>query len=217
MKKKILAATALALALVIGGLAVSASQSQQVWIGGRVFAGNPLVIGLSVSDDHFYGSVTLPCSGYLYVFYQGDSRSEQYMLFPNSQDRGNYKSAGLNVLPLSMLFPIGKSQKLTVLFSPFKLLLPDFCRSQGPYLSIRDIWQWCIVREDCIWVGERMMPFISATSPPQCSTRPVSPAPTCPVPPTCYQTHPVPAPCCPSPCCATAFWWWLMIGIIIAY
>ena len=208
MKKTILVVMVLAITLVLGSLAVSASQAQ---IGNKVFAGNNLAINLTVIEDNFYGSVNLPCSGYLYVFYQGNPGENQYMIFPNPQSRWNYVKAGLNVLPLSMLYPTGKSQKLTVLFSPFKLLEVNFCQSQDPFLLTSSLGPWCNVCNNSIWIGQKFVPKGPTKTSSQTSTNCRRPAPV----PTCYTPHPVRTSCCPSPCAVA--WWWLMMGIIIAH
>jgi hypothetical protein len=206
MKKTILVAIVLAIALVSGGLAVSANQ---VRIGNRVLQGNALLVGLTATEDHLRGSVVLPCSGYLYVFYQGDPRTEQYMIFPNPQNRWNYMRAGMNILPLSMLYPTGNLQKLTVIFSPFQLWKINFCQSQSPYLSASVLGIRCNVCCNSIWVGERSVLAVPITTLPQCRTTAVNP-------PVCVQA----TSCCPSICqpsCCVAAWWWLMVGIIIAH
>jgi|AntAceMinimDraft_18_1070375.scaffolds.fasta_scaffold06207_4 hypothetical protein len=206
MRKTVLVAIVLSISLVFGGLAVSANQ---VWIGNRVLQGNSLLVGLTATEDHLRGSVVLPCSGYLSVFYQGSPETEQYMIFPNPQNRCNYMRAGMNILPLSMLYPTGNLQKLTVIFSPFKLWEINFYQGQSPYLSASALGTWCNVCCNSIWVGERSVLAVPITTLPECRTTAVNP-------PVCVQT----TSCCPStyqPSCCAIDWWWLMIGIIIVH
>ena len=207
--KRVAVVVVLVVLLGLVGLAVSANQTQ-VWVGGRAFIGNPLAINLGITqEENFYGSVNLPGCGYLYVFY-GDPNGGWHLIFPNRKNRNNYKGPGVNNIALSMLHPIGSGQKITVLFSPYQLLSPDFCQNVDPYLSIEDIGPWCNVSQSYLWVGERIMPTRQAITSSQCSTRPVKPVPS----PTCYRPQPTQASCCPSPC---AIAWWLMLGIIIGH
>ena len=209
MKKTILVAIVLSVALTLGGLAVSANQ---VWVGNRVVEGNNLTIELTATaEGNFYGSVTLPCSGYLYIFYESPNGA-WHLIFPSAQDRNNYRGPGTNALPLGMIQSLEGKQVLTVLFSPYKLLEPDFCRNDSPYLSIDELGRWCNVSKSYIWVGEREMPFVSSITSPKCAPVPVKPAPSC------YQ-----APCCqyrPSTCCQSdpcIFAWWLLMGIMLGH
>jgi len=218
MKRMWLVAGFLVVLLVFGNFAVF---GEQVTIGDRTFFGQALTIGVRLEqDDSLNGKVYLPCSGYLYAFYQGAPSAEQYLILPNLKNQGNYYNAGVIGVSLPMLFVTGNEQKLRFLFSPQRLLRTDFCGIEGDYPSVQEIEKrglWYTV-QNSIWVGEVTIPTVfSPARPYWCSIRiqswpcrPPRPVPSyC-----CYKPRPLPTTCCPSPC-AAIFWYWLFMGILL--
>lgn len=216
--------TGLVVGLLVVLLAIASlvAFSDQIRVGSRDFCGKNLITGVRLeSDNLFYGKAYLPCSGYLYVFYQGAPSAEQYLILPNLKNQGNYHNAGMTDVPLSMLDAAGNEQKLRFLFSPQRLLNTDFCGIDGNYLSMREIEErglWCSNTSNFVWVGEIGIPKgFSPTKPYWCSVRNQDWNYCLSKPVPCrysYRVRPLATPCCPSPC-AAIFWWWLFMGILV--
>ena len=218
MKRAMLVVGLLVATLIISSLTASAGQ---VRIGTRSFIGQELPIGVRLSNDIFSGGVYLQSNGYLYIFYQGGSGAEQYMIFPNSNDCSNYRRAGFNEINLSMLYPVPRSQKLTVVFSPYALVRNDFNAASEKWLSISEIEEhglWLVCGSYPLWVAELSIPSTTIGARPCWWSTPLR-YPSCapkPVSPCCYRVRPcVYRPSCypTSPC---LLWWWLM-GVILIH
>jgi len=215
MKRKLLVAGLLILALAIAGMAVSAVQ-----IGNRNFTGPLLSIGVRLSGDMFYGGMHIPRSGYVYVFYDGGIGAGQYMIFPNKNDSSNYRAAGLNYIDLSMLYPINRAQKLTIVLSPYALVRTDFSKAAGEWLSVDEIEEnglWLGYGSQSVWVAELTIPSTTiAVSPCWWTTVRYSACQPSPVSSCCCRIRPCvyhPSFCSASPC---LFWWWL-IGVALIH
>lgn len=212
MKRMLLVTGLMVVLLVIGVVAVSGVQ-----IGNRNFSGSLLPVGVRLNEDMFSGKVDLPANGYLYVFYKGGPDADQYLIFPNKENPSEYRAVGLNSIDLSMLYPMYRAQKLTVVFSRHKLLNIDFGLATERFLLVDEIDQynfWLGPSSSSVWVAELYIPSTTVGAGscwwttirrPVCPPRPVS---IC-----CYQ----PRPCCSVGCPQTPclLWWWLLGFIIL--
>ncbi|MBU4023485.1 hypothetical protein KJ591_03980 [Patescibacteria group bacterium] len=118
-----------------------------------------------------------------------------------------------------MLYPINSAQKITIVFSRYKLLNADFNLTTERFLSVQEIDQygfWLGCGSCSVWVAELQIPStIVGARPcwwttvryPACQPRPLS---SC-----CYWLS---RPCvsigCPQASCL--LWWWLM-GVILIH
>jgi len=215
MKRKLLVAGLLILALAIAGMAVSAVQ-----IGSRNFTGPLLSVGVRLTGEMFYGGIDLPRSGYVYILYDGGIGAGQYMIFPNQNDSFNYRAAGFNHIDLSMLYLINRAQKLTIVLSPYELVRTDFSKAAGEWLSVDEIEEnrlWLGYSSQPLWVAELTIPStIVGVSPCWWTTVRYSACQPRPVSSCCYRGRPCVyrQSCYPaSPC---LFWWWL-IGVTLIH
>lgn len=210
MKRKLLVAGLLVMALIVGGMAVSAVQ-----IGSRSFTGPLLSVGVRLGGYMLLdGRVYLPFDGFVYVFYRGGPHAGQYLISPNKANPSGYRATGFNDIDLSMLDSIDRVQKLTVVLSPYPLVRIDFSKASGEWLSVNEIEEnglWLGYGSQSVWVAELTIPSTTVGVSPcwwttirytSCQPRPVLNY--------CYQARPcVYRPlCCPaSPC---LLWLWLM-------
>ena len=123
-------------------------------------------INITPNGNGFYGSAFLPTPGYLYIAYK-NGQGAWLLIFPNRDNQDNYRNAGLNPLPLSMVYPTREKQEIVVLFSPTKLARINFTTKH--YLLLKEV-NW--YSGNYLWIGRYPSFRAQPVAPPCCCLHP---------------------------------------------